>query len=132
MKKYKIVAPEPYHWKSISRLISMSIPNAIISHLGVRFGSIYYQNTSQNTDTCCFIALDNSQKVIGVILGSMDSEHAKKISNALKVKLLIAANIRLLSPAFLKWILKGFVYKLIKRNEKNPLAREFSFSVSIM
>ena len=117
MKKYKIYTPEPSHWQNISRLIGLSIPNAIIFHLGNRFASIYYQNIFQNTNSCCFVALGDRDKVVGVIIGTVNCSEAKTMSPKKKIKLLMSANTRLLSPFFLKWFLKGIVYKLINRNE---------------
>lgn len=118
MNSYTLTKPEKQHWPSISVLIANSIPNTIVSHLGTTFGSLYYRNISQNQFSCTFIALDNSKNVVGVIIGVLNRESAKNLSKKMKVKLLLAANLRLFSLTVLAWVIKGLANKII--NKQNP------------
>lgn len=118
MKNYCIQQTDQQHWDEISKLIADSIPNAVISSLGIRCGHIYYKKVSQNKYSCCFIALDELNKIIGVIIGTVNGDKSKKITNKDKIKLLLAANIRLFYIGCLKWFLKGILHKFIRRNER--------------
>ena len=44
MASHIIEIPQERHWPAISDLIAEAIPNAIVSHLGTSFGSLYYNN----------------------------------------------------------------------------------------
>jgi ribosomal protein S18 acetylase RimI-like enzyme len=105
-------------WQDSAKLISRAIPNAIVSKLGVKFNAIFYRSIAESECSCAYVAHDSAGGLLGIIIGALDRDSA--YSTAVKNNrwaLLRAANIRLLSPAVVLWIIKGFVAKL-SRNEK--------------
>ncbi|MGE4543872.1 MAG: hypothetical protein AB7D06_07170 [Pedobacter sp.] len=87
--------PGDNHWMDIAALIASSIPNALVSRLGKHFGALYYKNIARCEYSYCLAAFDNTGRLAGVILGTLDHDAAKSLDFALKIRLLLAANIRL-------------------------------------
>lgn len=105
--KFIIRCPENDHWLEIAALIAYSLPHALVSKLGTHFGALYYEHISNSQGSCCYAAFDNNGRFAGMILGTLDRNKAKSISFTLKTRLLLAANIRLFSPAVCWWLLSG-------------------------
>lgn len=115
MRSYTIKVPQESYWPAISDLIAEAIPNAIVSSFSTAFGSLYYCNISQKQHSCCFVALDNSGKVVGVIIGTLDRNSVNKLPIKMKVKLLLLARLRLFSLTVLMWVIKGLISKITNK-----------------
>jgi GNAT superfamily N-acetyltransferase len=100
--------PEKQHWREIARLIADSIPNSIISHLGVPFAALYYEHIAKSPLSCCYAAFDAADNLAGVSMATLDRTASKKLTFMLEVKLFFAANIKILSLKTIRWILDGF------------------------
>lgn len=109
--------PEDHHWMDIAALIASSLPNALVSRLGTHFGALYYKNIASREYSCCYAAFDKTGRLAGVILGTLDHDAAKSLDFILKAKLLLAANIKLFSPAVLRWFGCGW---RTRRATNNP------------
>jgi GNAT superfamily N-acetyltransferase len=95
-------------WLFCAGLISESIPNSIISKLGRRFGALYYKKFSEQACSCVHVAKDFSGCILGVIIGTTNYSEAHSIAfNNQLIKLLMAANFRLLKFSVISWLIKG-------------------------
>jgi len=111
--------PEKQHWREIASLIADSIPDSIISHLGVPFAALYYEHIAKSPLSCCYAAFDAADNLAGVSMATLDRTAAKKLPFVLKVKLFFAANLKIVSLKTIRWILNGFFYMDEEnRNEK--------------
>lgn len=108
---FLITNPGNNHWIEIAELITSSIPNALVSKLGPRFGALYYENISKHQLSCSYAAFDKTGRLAGIILGTLDHNATSSLDFALKIKLLLAANLRLFSPAVFRWILSGLRFR---------------------
>lgn len=113
--------PGDNHWIDIAVLIASSIPNALISRLGKHFGALYYKNIARREYSCCYAAFDKTGRLAGVILGTLDRNEAKSLDFSLKIRLLLAANVRLFSPAVFRWFACGWR----NRSATKRLMRDF-------
>jgi ribosomal protein S18 acetylase RimI-like enzyme len=96
----------------VAKLVAQVIPNALISKLGSRFGAAFYSKLVEQEYSCGYVARNGSGNVIGVIIGTTNYPKARSI--ALKgqlLKLVIAANFRLLSWSLINWVIKGVLAK---------------------
>lgn len=114
-------SPENYHWVDIAVLIASSVPNALISRLGKQFGALYYKNIAKSEYSYSLAAFDRTDRLAGVILGTLDRDAAKSLNFKLKIRLLLAANVRLFSPAVFRWFLCG----LRTRNATKDQTKDF-------
>ena len=115
---FSIGLVETHEWNECSRLIASAIPNAIISHLGTAFGAKFYSRIAADEQSCAYVARDDSGRVLGVIIGSLDKPKAYSDSMASqRITLALAANVRLAAPSTLAWILKGLVGR--RRGDEN-------------
>jgi ribosomal protein S18 acetylase RimI-like enzyme len=130
--RFNIITPQSKHWNCISDLIARTIPNAIVSHLGTDFGTTYYQNISQNEGVCSLIAQDSSENVIGVIIGVLDRNAAKKISKRMSLKLLFKVNFKLLSPAVLKWLFNGIITKISGKKQSRTFPNAELIAIAVL
>lgn len=114
-------------WDQIANSIAQTVPNVIIVKLGRSFAAKFYKKVSSQEFSCTYVARDNSGNVAGVIIGSLDYSQAYSIAVKTQwLKLLFAANIRLLSWSFISWIIKGVLARLTNENqasEHRPNAR---------
>lgn len=105
---WSIVLATDQQWRSLAWLIAKAIPNAIVSHLGRGFGARFYGAIGAQSYSCAFAALDATGRPVGVIVGSLDQSRAYAESKASqRLGLLLAANVRLFSPAVIGWVLRG-------------------------
>jgi GNAT superfamily N-acetyltransferase len=117
---FLITKPGKNHWRDISELLSSSIPNALVSNLGPNFGALYYENIAKHHLSCSYAALDKTGRLAGIILGTLDSTKGKQLNFSLKVRLLLAANLRIFSPSVFRWLLMGLHFEGVpKLNAKN-------------
>jgi GNAT superfamily N-acetyltransferase len=111
--------PQGREWDTISRLVGDAIPHYLVSHLGQNFGSLYYQHLTAHPGTCSLAAYDRSDNIAGFVLGTLNSKAARRLTLPVLSRLLLAANVKLLSPTFLGWLIRG-VPDMI-RGWKRPL-----------
>src|SRR5512133_3012969 len=104
MNQCVIRSPGPGDWPRIAELLAESIPNALASHFGQNFGSIYYRHLAESPGACSFAAFDGAGTLAGVVIGTLDRQHSRQLPLVLKLRLLLAAHYRLLSPASLSWL----------------------------
>lgn len=114
--------PQDEQWCSIADLISQSIPNAIISHLGRKFGTLYYKELASSKCSCAFVSTDEFGAINGVVIGTTDHSASYSRINTSKMSLLAAANIRLLKFSVLRWIGLNLMAKMAKLENKNTLS----------
>ena len=112
---FLITNPGNNYWIDIAELIASSIPNAIVSNLGPRFGALYYENISKHPLSCSYAVFDKTGRLAGIILGTLDYNAASSLDFVLKIKLLLAANLRLFSPAVFRWILTGLRFRSVTK-----------------
>jgi GNAT superfamily N-acetyltransferase len=114
MSDYELTVPNSKDWNSISDLIAKSIPNTIVSHLGRKFGAIYYKSIASCECSCVYIYADKSDGIKGVIIGTID--HSTSYSEIKKniIKLLAAMNFRIFKPFVIKWIFSNIFSKIAK------------------
>lgn len=92
----------------IAGLIRSSIPNALVSHLGLKFGSVYYSAMVTRSASYGFVANDPEGNVVGVLIGSLNSVGLQRELLRSQIgRLLFAANVHLLKPAVVWWLIKG-------------------------
>ncbi|WP_225073049.1 GNAT family N-acetyltransferase [Desulfuromonas sp. CSMB_57] len=108
MESLVFKTPEKHHWREIARLIADSIPNSIVSHLGVPFAALYYEHIAKKPLSCCYAVFDAMNNLAGVSIATLDRTQSRKLTLILKVKLFCAANVRILSLKTIHWILSGF------------------------
>lgn len=99
--------PGDHQWLDMAALIATSLPHALVSHLGTHFGALYYRNIARREYSFSYAAFDKNGRLAGVILGTLDRDAAKSLDFTLKAKLLLAANVRLFSPAVFRWLVTG-------------------------
>ena len=113
--EFHITTPENNHWIDIAELIASSIPNALVSKLGPRFGALYYENISKHPQSCSYIVFDKTGRLAGIILGTLDYNATSSLDFALKIKLFLAANLRLFSPTVFRWLLTGLRFRSTRK-----------------
>lgn len=106
--EFIIKTPSPENWRKIAALIARSIPNALISKLGLRFGAIYYKNIASHQLSCSYAAFTKDGELAGVIIGTIDHELVQKPKLSIMIRLLLASNFRILSPSAFRWLLHGW------------------------
>ncbi|MCK5173262.1 MAG: GNAT family N-acetyltransferase [Planctomycetes bacterium] len=120
MNRYTIDQAAVNQWPKIAELIAHSIPNALISKLGAKFGGMYYRKFTEQDCSCCYVASDESKNILGVIIGTTDFPRVHSIAfKGQLVKLLIAANLKLLSWSVISWVARGLWHKLKDRKQKH-------------
>jgi ribosomal protein S18 acetylase RimI-like enzyme len=107
LTRISLRAPQGQEWDAISRLVAEAIPHYLVSHLGTRFGSLYYRHLASHPGTCGLAAYDAAGSLAGFVLGTLDSCAARRLTTPVIARLLLAANVKLLSPAFLRWLARG-------------------------
>ena len=115
--------PEINEWIDIAELIADSIPNALVSKLGVKFGSLYYEHISKHHLSCSYAAFGNTGRLAGIVLGTLDHNAEYPLDFTLKIKLLLAANLRLLSPKVFRWILSGLRFRSPTKYQAKSIAQ---------
>jgi ribosomal protein S18 acetylase RimI-like enzyme len=127
ISRYTIENARDDDWQAIADLVAQGIPNIIITKLGRSFAAAFYEKVSAQEFSCTYVARDNFGNVAGVIIGSLDYSQAYSIAVKTQwLKLIFAANIRLLSWSVNGWIIKGVLAKLKNENrapEHQPNAR---------
>jgi len=112
VNEYTIGQIRDNEWYQVAELIAQVIPNALISKLGNRFGAAYYHKIVEQEYSCGYAARDESDNILGVIVGTMDYPKVRSIAfKEQLLKLLIAANFRLLGWSVIKWVIKGVLVK---------------------
>jgi ribosomal protein S18 acetylase RimI-like enzyme len=107
MKQCELRAPVTGDWPRIAELLADSIPNALVSRLGRRFGAFYYRHLAEKPDAFSLAAFDGAGTLAGVIIGTLDRQRSRRLPFGLKLRLIAAAHFRLLSPGFLRWLTKS-------------------------
>ena len=105
---YSIGDLRPDEWRTAARLIAEAVPNAVISYLGDAFGGRFYGAVARQPYACAFGAHHADGNLLGVILGTLD--HPRSYAEAIasqRPRLALAANVRILSPAVVRWGLRG-------------------------
>lgn len=97
-------SPKPDDWPHIADLFANSIPNALASSLGRRFGVCYYRNIAEAPGAVSIAAFDQAGTLAGVVIGTLDRQRVIRPPFILKLQLVMAAHFRLFSPAFLRWL----------------------------
>jgi len=125
-------APRDQEWDDIARLVAAAIPSYLVSQLGPRFGASYYRHLADNPKTFSIAAYDDAGKLGGIILGTLDRQAVRRLKLPVIARLLLAANIRLLQPAFLGWLTRGGLSKVQGRSNHRhfPHAELIIFAVS--
>ena len=106
-----ISKPDFRVWERVAGLFSQAIPNAMISSLGNHAGALYYSYLANKFKSSVYVAIDESGEVAGAIIGLLEFNAEHSMPLLFKIKLLCAANVRLLSPYFICWICKGMLEK---------------------
>jgi|GEM_PF-6563300 len=114
----KIVLPDADDWGDISDLIAKSIPNAIVSHLGNRFGKNFYKILSEHRCSCVYVCKDFQDDLKGVIIGTTDHSASYSGIRKNRFKLLLAMNFRLFKWVVLKWIARKVFTKISSQKAK--------------
>jgi ribosomal protein S18 acetylase RimI-like enzyme len=121
-------------WLDIAALLAEAIPNTVISKLGNSFGAVFYSKVAAQDYSCVYAARNESNNIVGVIIGSID--YPKAHSAALKsqrMKLTISANFRLFSWSVISWMIKGILAKIRGTTNKechdSPAARLVAIAV---
>lgn len=124
-------------WPMAVSLIERTLNNSLLGWLGHSFVSIFYRAFSGLDYCCAYAAYDDSGKMAGVIIGSLDHNRAYgQIVQENWMRLLLAANVRVFRWSVLKWVLAGVRQKFALRarpdngNDKNIKARLIVISVS--
>ncbi len=107
--EFIIKPPKTEDWHEISRLIAHSVPNALTSKLGIRFGAIYYNNISSHKSSCSYAAFAKDDRLAGIIIGTLDHDLVRSLNLSNKIKLLLACNFRILSPSVFRWLFHGWL-----------------------
>lgn len=127
MSQYAISEIRSSEWIEVADLVAKAIPNALISKLGSRFGAAFYSKVVEQDCSCGYVARDESDSILGVIIGTTD--YSKARSTAFKgqlAKLIIAVNFRLFGWSTISWVLKEVFAKVRakKRDHTNRPAAE--------
>ena len=110
MANYMIAEINEKDWPEVSGLIAQGVPNALISKLGIKAGVLYYKNFVKHANSCCYVAKDESGIVTGMIIGTVGFDDSNTIS--FKLRLIIAANIRMFRLSVINWFFKGLLAKI--------------------
>ena len=97
-------SPKPEDWPHIAELFAKSLPNALASSLGRRFGVCYYRYMAEASGAVSVAAFDQTGTLAGIVIGTLDRQRVLRPPFSLKLQLLAAAHFRLFSPAFLRWL----------------------------
>ncbi len=130
---YTIGDVRPDEWTEAARLVGEAVPNAILSHLGSGFGARFYRAMAAQPYACAFAAHDDAGRLLGVIVGTQDQgrSYADAVGSQ-RLRLALAANVRLLAPATMGWILRGlFGKKGPARTEPRPAAELLVIAVRL-
>ena len=128
---FQIGAIHDHEWRQVAEMIAAAIPNAIISRMGVRFGAMFYAAISSQDYSCIVGARDESGRLLAVIVGSLNKPGAYNESlSGRRMRLAVAANLHLVAPAVILWILRG----LLTRSKEDyhadrPLAELIAITV---
>lgn len=114
----KIVMPSDKDWGAISELISKSIPNAIISHLGINFGKLFYRSLSEHKCSCAYVYKNSYGSIKGVIIGTSDHSASYSAIKKYKYKLLLAVNVRVFKWTVIKWIVLNMLSQILGSKKK--------------
>ena len=109
MINYKIGKIHENNWIEAANLAAKAIPNALIAKLGSRFGAKFYSKITEQPYSCAYAARDESDNILGIIIGTTKEQ---------LLSLIIAANFRLLRWSVISWIIKGIIEKA-KGKEQN-------------
>ena len=107
MSRFSFHSPRDREWEAIAGLVVDAIPNYVVSRMGPRFCTHYLKLLAAHPQTCSLAAYDEAGHFAGVVIGSLNSRRARRLTLPVIAKLLLAANVRLLSPAFLGWLARG-------------------------
>lgn len=121
--EFIIRQPNAEDWNRISKLIARSIPNALISKLGLRFGAIYYKNISNHQLSCSYAVFTKDDKLAGFIIGTLDHELVRKLNLSTKTRLILASNFRTVSPSVFRWFVHGWRTRNEIKNHENLFPR---------
>ena len=113
--------PKPEDWPQIAELFAKSIPNALASSLGPRFGVCYYRYMAEAPGAISVAAFDQAGTLAGIVIGTLDRQRVLRTPFILKLQLVIAAHFRLFSPAFLRWLADS---RHTSKRENSPLHAE--------
>jgi len=117
---YTIAQIRESEWTEVADLVAGAVPNALISRLGNRFGATFYRKIVGQECSCGYVARDESDNILGVIIGTTDHPKARSIAFKRQLaKLLIAANIRLLSWPVISWLVKGMITKIRGKKQEH-------------
>lgn len=119
-------------WIEVADLVATAVPNALISKLGNRFGARFYSKVVQQEYSCGYAARDASGNIVGVVIGTSDYPKARSMAfKGQLIKLVKAANFRLLSWSSISWVIKGVLAK-VKGKEQNHTDRPPAELVAIV
>ncbi len=122
----------PKEWHGFAAMVATALPNYLVSQLGPRFGEIFYKHLAGHSITFSLAAYDQEGELAGCILATLDRRATRKLTFPVIVKLLLAANIRLLSPAFFRWLVRG-IFDLAQKKtilQQSPAAELIIFVVA--
>lgn len=112
MVNYIIDQIRKNEWIEVAKLIAQAIPNALISKLSNKFGAIFYSKLVEQECSCGYVARDESENILGVIIGTTDYPKTRSVAfKGQLAKLIVIANFRLLSWSVIGWVIKGFLAK---------------------
>lgn len=100
-------SPKVEDWPHIAELFANSIPNALASSLGRRFGVCYYRHIAEDPEASSIAAFDKAGTLAGVVIGTLNRHRVHRPPLILKLRLLAAAHFRLFSPTFLHWLVNS-------------------------
>jgi ribosomal protein S18 acetylase RimI-like enzyme len=82
--------------------------------LGRNFGAYYYRKLAESDHACVFVCKVKKNKLAGITIGTTSLSAGSVFSLLDKIKLLSLANVRLFKPAFIQWVIKGVLGKIMK------------------
>lgn len=107
MSQCSIRAPKRDDWPHIADLFASSLPNALASSFGRRFGACYYRHIAEGPGAVSYVAVDKTGTLAGVVIGTLDRRSFNHHPFFIKLQLLAAAHVRLFSPTFLRWLVNS-------------------------
>ena len=120
-------------WIEVAKLVAQAIPNALISKLGNRFGATFYSKVVEQEYSCGYVARDESDNILGVIIGTINYPNARSIAFKEQLaKLIITANLRLLRWSVIRWVIDGVFTKVKYKKEEHanrPIAELVAIAV---
>ena len=112
-------------WLDAALLIARAIPNTVLSKLGAAFGAAFYRRIAEQDSTCMYAVRDGRGKIAGIIIGTIKASQAyREAVRGHKMRLLMAANFRLLHVAVLVWLLRAIVCRLSGKAGALPVRPE--------